>query len=180
VRNDVHHPGGATDQLVIPLHVPRWGRLSWPVLSSILGFGSVVWIVLSPSWPSILYGGLMIASLVWVWATRVAARRARGDQPPQIIATRTGISSPVWAITWDRVSRVWIGPIAGGGIQALHIETFRPEDVRWAKSKTVRLNARASRSARMAPIQIPQVNVDRPLSAIAADFERLAGRALDE
>src|SRR5688572_29928780 len=168
----------ADEQIVIPLRATRRARFQFAALSVVLTVGSVTWIALSPSRATIIYGGFMIAALAWVWATRLAARRARGNAPLEIMATREGISSPLWSIAWNRVDRIWIGPTAWGRLQALHIEPMRPADVDWSRSKAMRFNARVSDAMKMAPIQIPQENADRPLQELAVDLQRVARRPL--
>ena len=166
------------EQLVIPLSAARRTRLAFAGASVAVSLGSAIWIVVSPSWASIIYGGFTIAAFGWVWGTRLAARRARGNAPVQIVATSQGLSSPFWSLDWNRVNRIWISPTASGKLQALNIEPIQPGDVTWTRSKTLRFNARIGHAMNMPPLQIFQANVDRPLEELASDFQRLARRKL--
>ena len=170
---------GSQQRVVIPLHAEARTRFLFVVVSIVFTVGSAIWIGLSPSWASIVYGGLLIVGFSWIWLTRMAASRARHGEPLQLVATSDGVSSFLWSLDWNRVAGIWIGPTAAGGLEALHIEPMRPEDVRWkAPSKILRVNARLGGAMNMAPLQIPQANVDRPLEDLASDLERLARRPL--
>jgi hypothetical protein len=146
--------------------------------SVVFPLGAAIWIAVSPSWESAIYGGFTIAAFAWVWGTHFAARRARGNAPVQIVATKQGLSSPWWSLDWSRVHRIWIAPTAAGELHALNIEPIQPADITRTPSKTLRFNARVSELMNMSTIQILQDNVDRPLEELAADFERMARRPL--
>lgn len=166
------------DSLVVPLRAPRWAAWSFPVMSAVLAVGSIVWMVLAPSWEAFLYGTLMIGSLAWVWGTRLAARRTRGTASMQIVATKEGLRSPLWELDWGRVDRMWIGRTESGRLKALNIEPLQPADIRRPPSRALRLNAVAGSAMKIPAIQILQANVDLPLEELAARFEEKAGRPL--
>ena len=154
-------------------------RLLFALLSVGAGIGLVVWIVRSHSMVSIVEGGLGLGILIWGWGTLVAARRARGGAPLQIVATREGISTPLWSITWDQVERIWIGPMPLSRLlRGLHIKPKRPTDIVWASGRVLAFNTRLGDAMKMAPIQIPQTGFNRPLEEILRDLERIAGRPL--
>jgi hypothetical protein len=170
---------GSQQRVAIPLHAAARTRALFVIFSIAFTVGSAIWIGLSPSWGSIVYGGLLIVVFSWLWLTRMAARRARRGEPLQLVATSDGVSSFLWSLDWNRVAGIWIGPTAAGGVEALHIEPIRTEDIRWkTPSKILRVNARLGGTMNMAPLQIPRANVDRPLEDIASDLERLARRPL--
>jgi hypothetical protein len=169
----------ADERLVIPLSVPRRVDAAFAGLSIVFVVGSAVWISVSPSWKSIVYGGGMIGAFAWVWATRLVVRRVGRTAPLQIVATSHGLSSPFWSIDWDRVARMWIGPTKAGRLMALNIEPMRAEDVNWIQSKTLRLNARVGDAMNMPAIQILQINVDRPLDELDAQLRSIAGRSFN-
>jgi hypothetical protein len=169
----------ADERLVIPLSVPRRVDAAFAGVSIVFVVGSLTWISLSPSWPSIVYGGGMVGALAWVWATRLAVQRVSGAGPLQIVATSHGLSSPFWSIDWDRVARMWIGPTKAGRLMALNIEPMRANDVNWIQSKTLRLNARVGDAMNMPAIQILQVNVDRPLAELESQLRLIAGRSFN-
>lgn len=168
----------AEERLVIPLRSPPLMRLLFALLSFGSGVGLVVWIVRSHSGVSIVEGGLGIGILIWGWGTLLAARRARGGAPLQIVATREGISTPLWSINWDQVKRIWIGPMPSRLLRGLHIEPKRPTDIVWASARVLKFNTRLGDAMKMAPIQIPQTGFDRPLEEILRDLEGIAGRPL--
>jgi hypothetical protein len=171
--------GTAVDEaLVIPLHVPHRSQWTFAAISLAFVVGAVVWNGLAPSIPSVVDGGGGVAIFAVIWWIRLAAHRARGNAPLQIVATREGLASPIWRLPWNRISRIWIGPTTSGALQALHIEPISPEDVQWPRSRALRFNAWIGGAMHMSEIQILEVSVDRPLEEIAADLARIAGRPL--
>jgi hypothetical protein len=171
--------GASAERLLIPLRVARRTQIFFAIASIVFTVGPAIWMMVSPSWSSIVYGGFSILAFALVWWTRVSARRARRGAPVAIIATSEGISSPLWSLDWSRISRIWIGTTRASGVPALNIEPMRQEDVKLkARSHALRLNARLGEAMNVPPLQIFQANVDRPLEELAGDFERLARRPL--
>jgi hypothetical protein len=160
------------EPLVIPLRTPR-SALGVLVAAAV---GLVAWIVAAPGWESILIGGTGVVALAWSGVLVHVSRRLRGGGPRAIVATREGVSSPAWKITWDRVDRVVIRQSQAG--PALVIEPLRPDDVELSPSRILGLNRRLNAATRSPQIMLPQRVLDRPLGDLVAQLEELAGRPL--
>jgi hypothetical protein len=161
--------------LIVPLRVPARGKIFAP-LSVVLVVGFAAWIAATLSWQSIVFGGGGIVALVGVWGLMRDVRKARGGAPAQIVATEKGISSPMWSISWDRVARVWIGRSGQqtGNIRVLNIEPFDLSDIERPRSFFYSANLALGRLMGIPPIQIPQMNVDRPLETLLSQLEEKA------
>ena len=165
------------DVVTIPLRKPPAAALCFGVISVVAVAGSVAAMVLIRSWQALTLGTLVIVAIVWVWGTVVAVRRARASTRAEIVVSSQGVQTHMWAIDWDRVRRMWIGRSSAGRLQALMIEPLEPSDVK-SSSRVLKFNFGAGRVMGAPPIQILQVNVDRPLEEIASLFEAKAGRPL--
>ncbi len=53
----------------------------------------------------------------------------------EITATGDGLRSPLWALDWERVDRMWIGETPHG-LKALNIEPVQEADIRRPRSRT--------------------------------------------
>jgi len=138
---------------------------------------AVALITLDRSWQGIFWGLLLLGSLVAIWITILAARRTRRGAPMEITATRDGLRSPLWALDWERVERMWIGDTQAG-LRALSIEPLQEADIRRSPSTALSLSAIAGNAMNIPAIQILEANVELPLEEIAARFEEKAGRQL--
>ena len=166
-----------TDDFVVPLRAPRWARWTFPAISAVLMVAAVALITLDRSWQGIFWGLLLLGSLVAIWITILAARRTRRGAPMEITATRDGLRSPLWALDWERVERMWIGDTQAG-LRALSIEPLQEADIRRSPSTALSLSAIAGNAMNIPAIQILEANVELPLEEIAARFEEKAGRQL--
>lgn len=138
----------------------------------------MAWIAVGPSLLSVAFGAVTIALLGWIWASALVARRVGGGDALQLVATREGISSPLWSLRWDRVQSISIGESPAGGRRALFIDPIQPADVQLPPSRILRLNRLLSRWTEDGRITILEGNIDRPIEQLMLDLERQARREL--
>jgi hypothetical protein len=167
-----------TDDLVIPVRVPREYRWLWPIVSVAVVVGAAVLLAFDRSVAAIVAAVLLIGSIAWIWATNLDGRRARGNAPNQLVLSADGIRSPVFSLPWEGINRVWIGTTSAGGLRALFIAPVRSSDVRWSSSKMIRANRWLTERLDQTPIQLLQVHMDIPLERLVAEMEKRAGRKL--
>jgi hypothetical protein len=145
-------------------------RSLWLTGGVLLAAVSVAWIILAPSWQAYVYGGLLIACFVWATALSYKSRQLAREQPWTLTADSTGLRTPLWAISWDRVESMSI-ELRDGGIRALRIETFQPSDVTRPNSTFLAINELMNRAARQPAARILDRMVEMPLEALLADLE---------
>lgn len=160
------------------MRVKARDRYRWSAVSLVLLLGSIAWIAASPSWMSIVWGGVLIVLLAWIWATMLVAKRLGGGVPHQLVVTRQAISSPFWSLRWDRVRGVWIGHTPAGSLRALFIEPLQASDVELPSSRLLRLNRMLSERGHSAALTILEANIDRSVEQLMLDLERQTKREL--
>src|SRR3954453_14330842 len=149
--NCVYARAMGDDPLVVQLHIPLAGKLFLFVLPVLpVAFG--LWIALSPSWRSAIYGGLGIIGSVCTAGTVLANRRAVGRGPRQIVATSECISSPMWSIPWGRVARMWIGRSGAGNVRVFNIEPYDIDDIERPQSAFYAINLKLGQQMRIPAI----------------------------
>ena len=83
----------------------------------------------------------------------------------------------MWSIPWSRVAQMWIGRRRAGNVRVLNIEPFDAKDIERPRSIFYANNTILEQQMRIAPIQIPEMNIDRPLEVLLAQFEEKAAEA---
>jgi hypothetical protein len=172
-------PVVAGDRLV-EFNLPRRHRYGFPILTGLAVVICAGLVVTDSSWETRVPAAATIGLFAWIWATIVAARRARGSAVNAVVLTTEGISSPLFTLEWERVARAWIGSTSPEtrGMRALFVEPVRPSDVRMASSGVLAANRWLEARTRRGRLQFLQSSVDLPLEELLDEMEQRAGRRL--
>jgi hypothetical protein len=162
------------EPLVVPMHIPRRGRVFMP-LSILITIGFLVWMALDWSWLAAVLGVGWTLSIILVWGIVLTNRRVLNGRPVQIVADTEGVRTAMWSVRWDRVDRMWIG--ATGATRTLNISVADRRSVERPRSVFYSLDAWLNRVFGLPAIKIPEMNIDRPLEDLLAQLEAKAATA---